>query len=634
MHEPDSTAVPDSWDFDAEFLSDPMHLPPHIPDGNSPLLGPSRRAREHDLYDLYREANADPEPDELRPHTIVLDRVFPLVDEHIARRNCVLGPMRLVLPEEMLNRHALTVGPPGVGKTTQFVLPLTASLLADRRRSVVVFDPKGDQFGVLRDIAVRAGRPRESVLRLNLTDPNGSLGWNPLRAGMDKTMAHGIASSLVLAVENKASHDGPYWRNNSIDILTGIMLGLAHTPSETLTLPRVCEVLDQPRPKLLEWLKAHAVAKFATFLESGSHNAETCLSDASMRLVAMLDQDLCAVLSHAELRLERLFERPTVLVVEMDETRLERLRPIFNVLVQQIFDRAIEAAGRRPDARLRFPTTVVIDEFGSAIGAIPRFPIYLNTLRSRRVGVVAAVQSTSQIHSLYGSDAGAVLAGFSSKVFFPNLEPIDAELISAAAGTMTVRLPVADGRGMQWMSRRVYLPEEVARPRKHPILGRPVTLLLADEIAVQAYLTPSYGLLRLRPVLQAHQRRRARPRRKVPLRYEPTTSTPRPAQPFTDTRGLPALAILRLISDAERKLGLSATNPEVRRGWQRWRGEYFDGPAAVLRFCEELVVRGATLVDLQLAATESHSADPRVALKFLDFVLARRQFTDSSQVPF
>ncbi|MBL8756195.1 MAG: type IV secretory system conjugative DNA transfer family protein, partial [Planctomycetes bacterium] len=613
---------------------DPTQLPPHVPDAGTPLLGPSRRARAEDLRTMFRTAAAGPDATGRDPHAVALERVWPLVDDPVRKCNRVHGPMRLEFSEETLNRHVLSVGPPGVGKTTQFVLPMTASLLADRRRTVVVFDPKGDQFGVLRDLAVRLGRPRASVLRLNLTDPGGSLGWNPLRAGMDKTMAQSIAASLVLAVENKVSIDSPFWRNNSIDILTGVILGLCHTADETLSLPRVCEVLDLPRPKLLEWLKVHEVAKFAAFLESGSHNAETCLADASMRLVAMLDQDLCAVLSHAELQLEHLFVRPQVLVVEMSETRIERLRPIFNVLVQQIFDRAIEAAERRPDARLRFPVSVVVDEFGSAIGAIPRFPVYLNTLRSRRVGVVAAVQSTSQIHSLYGTDAGAVLAGFSSKIFFPNVEAIDAELISAAAGTMTVRLPGDANHGGQWAARRVYLPEEVARPRRHPILGRPVTMLLADEIAVQAWLTPSFALPALAPVLQAHARRRRRPRRKQPLVYRPTVMQARPAPAFTDTRGLPALALHRLIGDAERKLGISAVEPEAQRAWLHWRREFFDGPAATLRFCEELLQRRATFAQLTSAARESRCGNPHTALKYLDFVLARAQNEREPKNPF
>jgi type IV secretory pathway TraG/TraD family ATPase VirD4 len=210
-----------------------------------------------------------------------------------------------------------------------------------------------------------------------------------------------------MSQENKNGSDSPFWRNSSVELLVEIVLGLDGDPNESMTLPRVLEIVNLPRPALLTWLRNHGAHKFSTFLESGSHNAETCLADLGMRLLPLFDRDLCAVLSHAELDLDRLFKKPTVLIIEMSEARIDRLRPIQNLLVQQILDRAIAATEKRADARLPFPVSVVIDEFGSAIGAIPRFPIYLNTLRSRRVSIIAAVQGLSQIRALYGIDAGA-----------------------------------------------------------------------------------------------------------------------------------------------------------------------------------------------------------------------------------
>ena len=625
-------SLPDGWDFPPEFLDDPEHLPPYVPSHDSALLGPSRRATASAVAPWFRRGS--PQPDERQPHTIALDGVHVLVDDRQARRHRLLGPSRLVLSEELQNRHLLFVGPPGVGKTSMGVLPLTASLLADRGRTVVVFDPKGDQFPVIRDLCRDAGRPRGSVLRLNLSDPKGSLGWNPLRAGMSRTEAHGFASTLVHASEGKHSADSPFWRNTSIDVLVAIALGLVGDPEETLTLPRVQEIVELPRAELLEWLKQHEARKFASFLESGSHNAETCLTDTSMRLVSLLDLDLCAVLSHGELQIDRLFTRPTVLVVEMDETRLERLRPIFNLLVQQILDRAIAAASRRPDARLRFPASLVIDEFGSAIGAIPRFPVYLNTLRSRRVSIVAAVQSLSQIASLYGSEAGPVLVGFSSKVFFPNVEYADAEAISIASGTMTLLLPPEQGSPAIWTTRRVYLPEEIARPRTHPVLGRPVTMSLADGPPLQVYLTPSYRLPQLHESLRRHRRRRSRPLRRQPLVYAPTGPAANRSSAFTDVRGMVPATILRLLSNAERRAGLSHAPEAMQRTWLRWRRESFDGPAPALRFVEELVHRRLHFVDLHAASEEARSDRPEVLLKYLDFVLARRAAEWSAQQPF
>lgn len=618
-------AVPDGFDFDPAFLRNKDFLPERIDSHGSPLLGPSRRCQCSDLTDWFRLDKAPKDVLERTAHTIALSGVHVVVDDRERRRHDLLGMGRLVFPEEHLNRHLLFVGPPGVGKTTQGILPLVAELIADQQRSVVVFDPKGDLFGVVRELAAKAGRSRRSVRRLNLTDPQGSIGWNPLRTGMSRTEAHGIATSLVMAVESKHSHDSPYWRNTSIELITGIVLGLVNDPDEQLTLPRVTEILDLPRKRLLEWLHEHGVHKFGGFLESGSHNAETCLSDTSMRLVSLLDLDLCAVLSHGELRLDRLFTEPQVLVVEMDEARLDRLRPVFNVLVQQILDRGIEAASKRPDARLPFPVSLVIDEFGSAIGAIPRFPTYLNTLRSRRIGVIAAVQSLSQIHALYGNEAGAVLVGFSSKVFFPNVEWTDAEFVSLASGTMTVQAPSEPGVPPVFLSHRVYLPEEVARPRAHPVLGRPVTMMLADGPPLQAYLARAHATEPLRTLLLERGKKRTRPRRKHPLRYERDDAVVVEPPKFTDTRSATDTLIQRWLAEAERRWALPSAPLRAQRLWERLRSAGLRDGKVALRFVEELLHRSATPNDLLEAQLGCRAAAPSVLLKYLDFRLELRR---------
>lgn len=618
-------AVPDGFDFDPEYLRDAQFLPAYLKIVRAPWASPSRRAVRSELTQWFRLAGTPKDHAEQKPHTIALPGAYALFDDFEHERNSLLGEARLVLPEEFLNRHLLFVGPPGVGKTTQAILPLVAELIADARRSVVVFDPKGDLFGVVRALAKKAGRPPRRVLRINLTDPKGSIGWNPLRRGMDRTEAHGIASALVLAVESKHTHDSPYWRNNSIELIAAIVMGLSDDDDETLSLPRVTEILDLPRRQLLDWLHAHGAHKFAGFLESGSHNAETCLSDTCMRLVSLLDLDLCAVLSADELQLDELFREPTVLVVEMDEARLDRLRPVFNVMVQQILDRGIEAASTRPDARLPFPTTLVIDEFGSAIGAIPRFPTYLNTLRSRRIGVVAAVQGLSQIHALYGHEAGAVLVGFSSKVFFANVEWCDAQTLSQASGTMTIEVPTEPGQPPRYVERRVYLPEEIARPPLHPVLGRPVTMLLADGPLVQVYLARAQTREPLRSLLLARGRQQQRPRRKKPLTYVRSSDEPKPQKRFTDVRGASPAQVQRWLAEAEGQLMLTVAPQAGRELWLRWKKEHFGKPVEALRYLEELRHRAVSLADLLEAHRGSAGDHPTLTLRYLDYLLERRR---------
>jgi hypothetical protein len=237
-------AVPDGFDFDPAFLRDPAFLPLYVHAVRAPRLSPSRRAELADVKPWFRLTGAPPDHVERKAHTIALPGAYALFADPERQCHDLFGEARLVLPEELLNRHLLFVGPPGVGKTTQAILPLVAALIADHKRSVVVFDPKGDLFGIVRALSKQAGRPAKRVLRLNLTDPQGSLGWNPLRRGMDRTEAHGIASSLVLAVESKHSHDSPYWRNNSIELIAAIGMACRTTPT------RRCRCRASPRSSI------------------------------------------------------------------------------------------------------------------------------------------------------------------------------------------------------------------------------------------------------------------------------------------------------------------------------------------------------------------------------------------------
>ena len=164
------------------------------------------------------------------------------------------------------------------------------------------------------------------------------------------------------------------------------------------------------------------------------------------------------------------------------------------------------------------------------------------------------VQTLSQIENLYGKAAGAILEGFCSKVFFGGgLAQADARYASELGGVCTVEsvtVTETNEVGIEESvrisqtrvptARAVLLPEEVARPQVHPLLGPPVTLFLPEVPPFYAYLPPAYQTPQLAAALE-------------PIARESQAKDP--------------------VVERETKLGVAGLNGPLRKHWQHLKSE-------------------------------------------------------------
>ncbi len=506
-----------------------------------------------------------------RRHDTVLRSFHPIVEQDdVPDGSAVRALYRRVLnlSEECRNRHQIAVGEPGSGKTSRLIMPTILSDLRDRDRTLVVFDPKTETAEVLESL-VRDLRGPDALRVLNFGDPDRSLRWNPARPGMSSAQVHDLAHDIAAATENPSRHSDPFWFNNSIKVYTAVLHGLLGDSKESPSLPRVQSILELPRDEFFTWCREREsvdeIRSFVRFLDSGSHNAETILSDAQMRVQCFMDEALSEVMGEEGFSIDELVERPLVLVVEMAESKVSKLRPIWNLFLTRLMDRMIEMADSRPSSRLPRPVSLVIDEFASAIGRIPEFETRLNTLRSRRVAVTAALQSLGQLRHVYGDGADPILSAFSTKFFFGGLSQADAAYASGISGMMTVEDAVVQqevdphaeggwrttGRQLVSVGRPVLLPEDVARPPAHFMLGSATTVFLPGQPVFQAWMTPHYVLDEYRPALEASRdgssgeriAARAREGRKARMKSAPRTLGRRKAAPKKTRRKSPPRAV-------------------------------------------------------------------------------------------
>lgn len=417
---------------------------------------------------------------------------------------------KLYIPGEERNRHVLFIAKTGSGKTTKAILPILYSDCLSKQRSTVVIDSKPEMWDKLAEMT-HTLNPEKKILLFNPLDRVRSLSWNILSKVEDDTDAKLIANTLIMATDNPtAKSDSPFFRNNALSLLNALMVGLVNDGNEVLSMPRVHELINSGKEELCDWLEVHpaAIRNSKTFVDlarSGSQNADTILSELGMRLAAW---DLTAIRSttfYEELDLKCLVEEPTLFIIEFRESEIEMLRPMANVIVIEILRYLTKLAERYPGQKLPRPVGFVIDEFASALGRLPDIHVKLNTLRSRNVSIVAAIQSIAQIKANYDKDADSVLAGFSSKILMPMLDFQDAEWASKETGTMTIRFKtqtsgtnrrVVDafahrnkGENEQVQQRAVLTPDEIGRP-----IDNCATFFMPNTPVFQGHLVPYYKL--------------------------------------------------------------------------------------------------------------------------------------------
>ena len=419
-----------------------------------------------------------------------------------------LDATKLHIPRGERNRHMLIVAKTGGGKTTRLITPILYNDCMCPVSSSIVIDSKPEMWRMVAAMT-RHYNPQKNIMLFNPLDLARTYSWNILSKIENDTDAKLIANTIIAATDTPtAKGDSPFFRNNALAILNSIMIGLLHDSSETLSMPRIHEIVQSGMKNLCDWLerRPHALRNTRAFIElarSGSQNADTIMSELSMRMSAWDIHAIRASTALDELNLADLIDKPSLLVVELRESELEMLRPLANVIVVEILRYLTKRAESYPGGVLPRPVSLIIDEFASALGRLPDIHVKLNTLRSRNVSIIAAVQSLAQIKANYSDNADSVIAGFSTKIFIPSLEVSDAEWASKETGQMTVRFQTQstgsnkklievfasrnDGKQEQVQQRAVLTPDEIGRPRDNI-----QTFFLPNTPSFQGFLVPYY----------------------------------------------------------------------------------------------------------------------------------------------
>lgn len=444
--------------------------------------------------------------------------------------------------------------------------------------------------------------------------------------------------------EPQAKQDSPFFRNSALQVLNSMMVGLMNDPNEVLSMPRIHQLISRGMHGLCDWIEAHPQAirttrAFVELARSGSQNADTIMSELSMRLQAWDLEAIRATTFMDEFDIEQVVREPTLFVVELRESELKMLRPLANVIVVELLRYLTKYAEECPGQTLPRPVGFVIDEFASALGRLPDIHIKLNTLRSRNVSVVAAIQSIGQIKGNYGEDWESVISGFSTKIFMPSLDYMDAEWASKESGTMTVRYRTASkgtnrkitdnfshrnlSSNEQIQQRQVLTPGEVGRPAESQ-----ATFFLPETPVFQGHLIPYYKVPKMAACLKSSAGRDEEIQlRESPIEYEETLEEFTPPPGGADNNNAEQLQLSeKEVWDAleevkVKELDWENTTGDARKWWIAFEDENKTRIALVLKVAQEIQTRKATITDFFLAYVYSNTDNIQATLAYLDYTM-------------
>lgn len=557
------------------------------------------------------------------------------------------------------NRHILMIAKTGGGKTSELIIPMLYQDCMDPHRSTIVLDSKPEMWRKLAAMTKKYN-PEKTVLLFNPLDISRSLSWNILEKIEDATDAKLIANTIIMATDQPNSKsDSPFFRNNALSILNAIMVGLLDDPNDKLSMPRIHALVQSGMKSLCDWLetKPEAIRTTRTFVElarSGSQNADTIMSELSMRLAAWDLPAIRATTGVNELNIEDLVKKPTLFIIELRESELEMLRPLANVLLVELLRYLTKYAERCPGVKLPRPVGFIIDEFASAIGRVPDIHVKLNTLRSRNVSITAAIQSVAQVKAVYETHADSVLAGFSTKIFRPPLDHQDAEWASKETGQMTIRFETnssgsnrkiieffaSKNRNIQEQvqQRAVLTPDEIGRPvDDFTTFFLPNTPVFQGRM-VRYYLQPEMN----RRIAEFDKEELELRLRTEPINFDDAVKVVasaaassgngyNPADPnslppgISDTRGWNDEQVKKQLEEVRAKLDWDNTTGSARKWWEAFESENKFRMALVLRLAEELLIRKATITEFFLAYVYSNTDNIQANLHYLDYTRLKKE---------
>lgn len=390
-------------------------------------------------------------------------------DEEFAASGCVVGKWSCV-PEEggvVLSsqgddvvcdggegcRSVLIDGGTGSGKTRRIYLPsLLRTMVAKVKRSLVVYDVKGEIEKETRDVAVAENY---DIMKIDFRKPGSSDRWNPLgkanscMAAGNSELAWKLAEDMMAIVfcDGENTKMDAFWRNSSASIFRACC-DLLWSAGKDVTFEAVMKLVDtipadssrDRRCELFNLIDAMPADSLAPSAISAARNCSDTtrgnILAAFRGYVSCLTsrRDVLKMISCRDsIQFQRIGLKPTVLYVSLPDDSIAT-GVLQGMLLKQL-EQELNECAMKHGGTLPVQTDIYIDELCNIRPALASLPSAVTICRSRGMRYVLAIQSYAQLESVYGSAAEIIAANCATwiAVYVPKDEAFR-EKLSALCG--------------------------------------------------------------------------------------------------------------------------------------------------------------------------------------------------------
>jgi type IV secretion system protein VirD4 len=394
--------------------------------------------------------------------------------------------------------HCLMIGAAGVGKTANFLYPNLEYACACGM-SFITTDTKGDLYRNYGSIAKEHYGYHVAVIDLrNPTRSDGNNLLHLVNRYMDAYLANPqnlgykaraekyakiTAKTIITSggFDTAAAGQNAFFYDAAEGLLTSVILLIAEycEPKKRHIVSVFKLIQDLLAPSgikgrtLFQLLLAHLPDEHKTkwfagaALNSAEQAMQSVLSTALSRLNSFLDSELEQVLCFdTAIDAEKFCNQKSAIFLVMpeeDNTKYFIISLIVQQLYREILSVADEHGGKLPNRVMMF-----LDEIGT-IPKIESAEMMFSASRSRRVSIVAIIQSFAQLEKNYGREGSAIIIDNCQVTVFGGFAPNSesAQILSKALGSKTVMSgSVSRGKNdpsqsLQMIERPLMTPDEL-----------------------------------------------------------------------------------------------------------------------------------------------------------------------------